>query len=195
MPPHRRGRMPEQWATEGREPGGDRRLEGMPSENAVETLQRSLRDLLRQNAGNGRLVVAIDALDAAAAAAFADGFAAAVGEDGTAVFRATLADGAEDARERVVAPFRAGEPFDDGGPAPASAVLVIDGRFLHAAGLRGLWNWSVWLEANPPVGTPRPELPDAEKQYLRESRPRAAASVIVENSDPAHPVQVFGDFC
>ena len=62
----------------------------MSSENPVETLQRSLRDLLRQNAGNGRLVVAIDALDAAAATAFADGFAAAVGEDGTAVFRAAL---------------------------------------------------------------------------------------------------------
>lgn len=167
----------------------------MSSENPVETVQRSLRDLMRQNAGNGRLVVAIDALDAAAATAFADGFAAAVGEDGTAVFRATLADDAGDVRQKLVAPFRAGEPFGDGDVAPDRAVLVVDGRFLHAAGLRGLWNWSVWLEANPPFGAPRPELPDAEKRYLREARPKAAASVIVENSDPAHPVQVFGDFC
>lgn len=168
----------------------------MSSENPVETLQRSLRDLLRQNAGNGRLVVAIDALDAAAAADFAEGFAAVTREDGTPVFRATLADDAEDVRERLIAPFRAGEPFDGSStPAPERAVLVIDGRFLHAAGLRGLWNWSVWLESHPPFGTPRPELPDAEKQYLRESRPKVAASVIVENSDPAHPVQVFGDFC
>jgi uridine kinase len=168
----------------------------MSSENPVETLQRSLRDLLHQNAGNGRLVVAIDALDAAAATAFADAFAAAVAEDGTAAFRATLGDGADDVREGLVAPFRAGEPFEGSGTAaPERAVLVVDGRFLHASGLRGLWNWSVWLEANPPFGAPRPELPDAEKQYVRSSRPRAAASVIVENSDPAHPVQVFGDFC
>lgn len=168
----------------------------MSSENPVETVQRSLRDLMRQNAGNGRLVVAIDALDAAAATAFANGFATAVGEDGTAVFRATLADDSGDVRGRIVAPFRAGEPFDGSStPAPERAVLVVDGRFLHASGLRGLWNWSVWLEANPPIGAPRPELPDAEKQYVRTARPRVAASVIVENSDPAHPVQVFGDFC
>ncbi|MCC4249117.1 MULTISPECIES: hypothetical protein [Microbacterium] len=167
----------------------------MSSENPAETLQRSLRDLMRQNAGAGRVVVGVDALDADAATAFADAFAAAVEEDGTATFRATLADGADDVRQHLISPFRAGESFDGGDPAPDHAVLVVDGRFLHAAGLRGLWNWSVWLEANPVIGAPRPELPDAEKRYLRESRPRAAASVIVENSDPAHPVQVFGDFC
>ena len=167
----------------------------MSSENPVETLQRSLRDLMHQNAGAGRVVVGIDALDADAASAFADAFAAAVREDGTAVFRASLPDDGGDVRQSLVAPFRAGDPFDDGEVAPDRAVLVIDGRFLHAAGLRGLWNWSVWLESNPPIGAPRPELPDAEKAYVRESRPRAAASVIVENSDPTHPVQVFGDFC
>jgi hypothetical protein len=168
----------------------------MSSENPVEALHRRLRDLLHQNAGNGRLVVAVDALDAAAATAFADAFAAAVAEGGTAVFRSTLSDGAEDVRERLVAPFRAGDPFEGSETAaPERAVLVVDGRFLHSSGLRGLWNWSVWLQANPPLGDPRLELPDAEKQYVRSSRPRAAASVIVENSDPAHPVQVFGDFC
>lgn len=168
----------------------------MSSENPAETLQRSLRDLMRQNAGAGRVVVGIDALDTDAAREFADAFAGAVGEDGTAVFRATLPDAADEVRERLVAPFRAGEPFGGSGESvPERAVLVVDGRFLHSAALRGLWNWSVWLESNPPIGTPRPDLPDAEKHYLRESRPRVAASVIVENSDPAHPVQVFGDFC
>ncbi len=167
----------------------------MSSENPVETLQRSLRDLMRQNAGSGRVVVGIDALDAESATAFADAFAAAVGEDGTPVFRVTLADDTGDVRDDLVAPFRAGEPFGEGDVAPARAVLVLDGRFLHAAGLRGVWNFSVWLESRPPIGAPRPELPDAEKTYLRTARPKAAASVIVENSDPAHPVQVFGDFC
>lgn len=167
----------------------------MSSENAVETLQRSLRDLMRQNNRAGRVVVAVDALDGGAAGTFADAFAAAVGADGTTVVRSSLADHADDVRERVVAPFRAGEPFADSAGAPADAVLIVSGRFLHDAAVRGLWNFSIWLESNPPIGAPRPELPDAEKHYLATARPKAAASVIVENSDPAHPVQVFGDFC
>ncbi|MCM3500546.1 hypothetical protein M3667_01470 [Microbacterium sp. P26] len=167
----------------------------MSSENPVETLQRSLRDLMRQNARAGRVVVAIDALDADAASTFADAFAAAIEAEGTAVFRESLADHADDVRDRLVAPFRSGEPFGDSAGAPTDAVLVVSGRFLHTVELRKLWNFSVWLESNPPVGAARPELPDAEKHYLSESRPRVAASVIVENSDPSHPVQVFGDFC
>lgn len=166
----------------------------MSSEHDVETLQRSLRDLLRQNARAGRVVVAVDALDADEAGRFADAFAAVLGEDGTAVFRARAVDGA-DVRGDLVQPFRAGEPFADVEGAPADAVLVVSGRFLHTPEVRGLWNYSIWLESNPPIGAPRPELPDAEKHYLRTSRPKAAASAIVENSDPAHPVQVFGDFC
>ena len=158
----------------------------MSNENPVQTLQRSLRDLMRQNARAGRVVVAVDGLDAESARAFADGFAAVLEEDGTLVERASVEDAALDVREGIVAPFRSGE---------GDAVLVVDGRFLHTTERRGLWNWSVWLESNPPVGASRPELPDAEKHYLATARPKTAASVIVENSDPAHPVQVFGDFC
>ncbi|WZH37007.1 MAG: hypothetical protein PIR02_20020 [Microbacterium enclense] len=158
----------------------------MSPENTVETLHRSLRDLMRQNARAGRVVVAVDGLDAENTRTFADGFAAVLAGDGTAVQRASVADAGTDVRDSIVAPFRAGE---------GDAVLVVDGRFLHTTERRGLWNWSVWLESNPPLGAPRPERPDAEKHYLATARPKAAASVIVENSDPAHPVQVFGDFC
>jgi hypothetical protein len=132
------------------------------------------------------VVVAVDGWDADRARAFADGFAAVLAEDGTVVERASVEDPALDVRESVVVPFRAGA---------GDAVLLVDGRFLHTTERRGLWNYSVWLESNPPIGAPRPELPDAEKHYLATARPKAAASAIVENSDPAHPVQVFGDFC
>ena len=158
----------------------------MSRENAVTDLQRSLRDLMRQNARAGRVVVAVDGLDADRARAFADGFAAVLAEDGTRVERASVEDPALEVRESIVAPFRAGE---------GDAVLLVDGRFLHTTERRGLWNYSIWLESNPPIGAPRPELPDAEKHYLATARPKAAASAIVENSDPSHPVQVFGDFC
>lgn len=167
----------------------------MSSENAVETLQRSLRDLMRQNNRSGRIVVAIDALDREAASTFADGFEQAIADEGTAVFHVALADGAPHIRERLIAPFRAGEPFGPGHVAPADAVLVVSGRFLNAPDVRGLWNFSAWLEDNPPIGAARPARPEDEAHYLRTVGPKSVASVIVENSDPAHPVQVFGDFC
>jgi len=166
---------------------------------SAETLFRSLRDEVRQNARSGRVIVAVDGLDAAATAAFADRLAAALGEDGTAVFRASIGEvvSRDGVRADLVAPFREGRPFPPVSEtaAPAEAVLVVDGAFLLDAAVRGMWNWSVWLETAGVIGTPRPELPDAQKHYLRTVKPRGAASAIVENSDPSAPVRVFGDFC
>lgn len=95
--------------------------------------------------------------------------------------------------------------------APHDAVLIVDGIFLHRPELRGLWHWSVWLDA-PYTTTfarmavrdgadPDPSAPgntryrEGQELYLREAGPRRAASAIVDNSDHAHPVRVFGDFC
>lgn len=95
--------------------------------------------------------------------------------------------------------------------APADAVLIVDGVFLHRPHLRGLWHWSVWLEVPFAIAyarmalrdgcSPDPDAPSnaryrqGQELYLREARPREAASAIVENSDPEHPVRIFGDFC
>jgi uridine kinase len=95
--------------------------------------------------------------------------------------------------------------------APRDAVLVVDGVFLLRPELRGAWNWSVWLEVAPAAadersaarvgGDPDPAAPsnartrEAQKLYVREANPRTTASAIVENSDPANPVRIFGDFC
>jgi uridine kinase len=95
--------------------------------------------------------------------------------------------------------------------APRDAVLIVDGPFLLGPALRGVWHWTVWLEVPPAIAFARlasgggvdadPEAAsnarrrDVQRRYVRESAPRAAASAIVENSDPAHPVRVFGDFC
>ncbi|MFC8680841.1 uridine kinase [Microbacterium ureisolvens] len=87
--------------------------------------------------------------------------------------------------------------------APRDAVLVVDGIFLHRPELRDLWDASVWLEV--PFETtyarmalrdgsdPDPDAPSnaryrqGQEIYLREARPRDAASVIVDNSDLGHP--------
>ncbi|KQP69016.1 uridine kinase [Microbacterium sp. Leaf288] len=87
--------------------------------------------------------------------------------------------------------------------APLDAVLVVDGIFLNRPELQDLWDWSVWLDV--PVGVaygrmalrdgsdPDPEAPSnaryrqGQEIYLNEAHPRAAASVIVDNTDLAHP--------
>lgn len=95
--------------------------------------------------------------------------------------------------------------------APRDAVLIVDGIFLHRPELRGLWNWSVWLDAPIDVaaqrlalrdGTdPNPSAPsnkryrDGQELYLKEAEPRTAASAIVDNTDLAHPQRVFADYC
>ncbi|GAA3759396.1 hypothetical protein GCM10022240_10000 [Microbacterium kribbense] len=56
------------------------------------TLLRELRAQLRQNHPAGRILVAVDALPLVGTAAFADELAAVLGEDGTAVFRASAGD-------------------------------------------------------------------------------------------------------
>jgi uridine kinase len=87
--------------------------------------------------------------------------------------------------------------------APLDAVLVVDGVFLHRPQLRDLWDWSIWLDVPFDVSYARMALrdgcdpdPDApsnaryrqgQEVYLREARPREAASVIVDNVDLAHP--------
>lgn len=76
--------------------------------------------------------------------------------------------------------------------APRDAVLIVDGVFLLRPQLRGIWHWSVWLEAPHagPGGSPAGFEP-----YLRDARPSAAASAIVDDTDPAHPQRVFRDHC
>lgn len=92
--------------------------------------------------------------------------------------------------------------------APRDAVLIVDGVFLHRPALRELWDWSVWLDVPFDVAFARMALrdgsdpdPDAransryrlgQQLYLDEADPRAAASVVVDNSDLAHPHRVRG---
>lgn len=95
--------------------------------------------------------------------------------------------------------------------APRDAVLIVDGIFLLRPELRGLWNWSLWLEVSPEVAyarmalrdgcDPDPDHPSNARYrqglllYQREARPSAAASAIVDNNDVAAPFRLYRDFC
>ena len=90
--------------------------------------------------------------------------------------------------------------------APRDAVLVVDGVFLHRPLLRDLWDWSLWLDVPFDIAyarmaqrdgcDPDPDAPTnaryrrGQELYLHEAAPREAASVVVDNSDFAHPRRV-----
>ncbi|MDQ1204081.1 uridine kinase [Microbacterium sp. SORGH_AS_0862] len=126
---------------------------------------------------------------------------------------------------RLLRPFRAGAPFvtathdldEDRAvdlaaeSAPADAILVVDGLFLLRPELRDVWNWSVWLDvpldvafrrmaerdgSDPdPLGASNARYREGFDLYLQDGDPRGRASVILDNTDPRHPVRVFRDFC
>ena len=219
------------------------------------TLQRELRDEVRHNYPAGRLLLAIDGIEGAGQAAFADGFAEVFAEEGTAAYRASIRDFHRPRAERdkhgrtsprgvyedsydyptfrrvLIDPFREGaatsaatgfqltafDPDRDAPTeaawvtAPRDAVLIVDGVFLHRPELRGIWHWSLWLETSFEVAyarlaaqdgrDPDPRSPrnarDVEGQliYLTEAKPRAAASALVDNTDPSVPSRMYQDFC
>ena len=94
---------------------------------------------------------------------------------------------------------------------PDAAILIIDGEFLNRPELRGLWNFSVWLDApatadRNPDGDPEAHqdgdghrgeqrYTGAQELYRAEANPRSTASAIINNSDPDHPRRVFADSC
>jgi uridine kinase len=90
--------------------------------------------------------------------------------------------------------------------APDDAILVIDGIFLNRPELRGLWNYSVWLDVDSDVANSRmldrdgpsihPERYEGGRAiYLKEAKPREVATAIVDNNDFEHPRRVFADAC
>lgn len=94
---------------------------------------------------------------------------------------------------------------------PTDAVLVVDGIFANRPELRGIWHWSVWLDAPldvrytrmaerdgcdaDPAAEANRRYREGQDLYLKEARPRTAADAIVDNTDPTAPRRVYADFC
>ncbi|MFB2598012.1 hypothetical protein ACEXQE_09495 [Herbiconiux sp. P17] len=77
--------------------------------------------------------------------------------------------------------------------APADAVLVLDGPFLQRPGLRGLFNFTAFLEGRQ-FGLD-PAVIGADELYQAEAGPRFGASAIIDVADPEHPRRTFADSC
>jgi uridine kinase len=94
---------------------------------------------------------------------------------------------------------------------PADAILIVDGVFLNRFELRGAWNYSIWLDADPkarlarmverdgsdpdPKAESNRRYSEAQRLYVRDAHPNTAASAIVDNTDPAIPVRNYADYC
>jgi uridine kinase len=90
--------------------------------------------------------------------------------------------------------------------APADAVLLFDGIFLHRPELRSYWDLSIFLQVDFAVSIPRgaqrgPDFgsadPAAESnrryvsgqtRYLAEARPDARATVVIDNTNLTNPI-------
>ena len=90
--------------------------------------------------------------------------------------------------------------------APDDALLIIDGIFLNRPELRGIWNYSIWLDVDPEIAAARMRERDGEPTnpsrytggqalYLDDSTPRAQATAIIDNNDFEHPRRIFADSC
>lgn len=71
--------------------------------------------------------------------------------------------------------------------APADAILVLDGRFLHRPDLHGLWSYSVLLSGGPQNA--------ADRLYLAEASPQGQADAVVDNAVPETPKRQLLDSC
>lgn len=89
---------------------------------------------------------------------------------------------------------------------PQDAILIVDGVFLLRPELAGLWNFTVWIDVPREIAEQRMidrdgPIEDAQRYrggqelYLAEAKPRAAASVIIDNGDFEHPRRVHADSC
>jgi len=93
--------------------------------------------------------------------------------------------------------------------APADAVLVVDGLFLHRDELAGFWDFSLFLSAPFEVTVPRMAARDGshpdpahpsqaryvqgQRRYFDACQPWTRASVVVDNSDVARPRRIGPD--
>lgn len=86
---------------------------------------------------------------------------------------------------------------------PVDAMLLVDGSYLLRPELRGLWNASIWLEADAAVreqrirardgiepGSPRAERYAGAQKLYEKTKPREAATVLVDNTDPDSPRRI-----
>jgi uridine kinase len=94
---------------------------------------------------------------------------------------------------------------------PADLVLIVEGVFLNRPELRGLWDYSIYLDVPmadayarlaaergfdaDPLAPANERYRGGQERYLAEMDPAQVASAVVDNVDPEAPRRVFSDSC
>jgi hypothetical protein len=146
---------------------------GELSENRRALLESVATEFL-QNSWRGRRLVAVEGASDDPPARFADDLAAILVGRGQHAVRVSLGDVDEATLRRdTVEPFRAGTlPGADGD----DTVLVVDGRRLLNAPVRGIWHFTIWVLAGDEL-------------------PHSGVNVDVDVTDEAAPKRYFYDLC
>ena len=168
-----------------------------------------------QHHPRGRVLIAIDGVDAQVSGGFALSLAEAIRARSRVVVRSTstatsdpaqgcnlsfprhegyLADDDYSRLRDIVSHFRDGDLSTDTSETviPSDAVLIVDGRFLLRPELRGVWHFGVWLEGDTRLSD---ESLEAQIRYSRDSAPRAAADAIFDVTKAEAPARVWADSC
>lgn len=126
-----------------------------------------IADEFLQNYTSGPRLIAIEGSDTDVANAFAEDLATVLRE--RSVDASTHMHEATNGslREEILAPFRAGRK---------DAALLVSGHGLLEQDIRNVWHFSIWLIAG-------------------DEPPHAAASALVDITDPDAPQRRFSDYC
>lgn len=92
---------------------------------------------------------------------------------------------------------------------PADLVLIVDGVFLNRPEISGIWNASVYLDVDDatryarlaasegldadPAAAANARYVGGQRLYQEQVAPQSAASAVVDNTDPEHPLRIFPD--
>ncbi len=194
----------------------------------------ALAEEILHNYSHGRVIVAIDGENVAAADSFGADLVELLKKRGHSAFTARMSDfvsprerreawGPDSAEVRyrntydlsvlrrvLIDPFRMGgstgfvaAAYDRAREqqiqakwltAPEDSILVVSGEFLQRPELRGLWNFTAWLDSAP-VDADDKLAAAARKLYAQDVKVRESANAIVDNTDPENPLRVFADSC
>ncbi|WP_167051989.1 hypothetical protein [Salinibacterium sp. ZJ77] len=150
-------------------------------------LASDLVDEFRHNYPHGRTTFAVDALPGDDVMPLVEAVAEEFEARGLAVSRIGIPDDrSADAFLALILPA-----FRTDADMPADAVLVAHGTGLHAPGIVDVWSISVWATSTTDPDPDDPQL----RRYLREVDPPRRSDVIIDVSDPLHPVRRFADWC
>ena len=80
-------------------------------------------------------------------------------------------------------------------PHPICALRPFVAVVLAIAAVRTDINWILLLVPADTLAASNARYRAGFDMYLQDGDPRGRASVIIDNTDPQHPVRVFRDFC